>query len=173
MDNALLLSAGFEPLTVINWRRAVTLMVLEKVEVLEEYEREVRSPTTALRLPAVVKLHRWVRGTPHRVKFSRQNIFYRDNFTCQYCHKQHPSSQLTYDHLVPRSRGGKTTWTNIVTSCIRCNLRKGNKPLHAVGIHLLKLPEEPRWTPAIYPLINADHAPQVWKTYLNMAQGGR
>ena len=172
MENTLLLTAAYEPLKVIDWKRAVTMVLLEKVEVLEEYARQVHSPTLSVALPAVVKLKRLVRRAPQRVKFSRQNIFYRDNSTCQYCHKQHPSHQLTYDHIVPRSRGGKTCWTNIVTSCIRCNLRKGSKSLKAVNYTLLSLPREPSWMPAFAPQINSDTAPDLWRDYLAWSKTG-
>ena len=169
MDNTLLLTAGYEPLKIINWRRAVIMVLLEKVDVIEEYARYVHSPTMSICLPAVVKLKRMVRRTPQRVKFSRQNIFYRDNYTCQYCHNAYPPHKLTYDHIVPRSQGGKTTWTNIVTACIRCNLRKGSKPLHDVNFRLLKNPEEPKWLPAFTPQFNVDAAPEPWRDYIAMA----
>jgi len=172
MENTLLLSASYEPLSIIPWKRAVLLVLLDKVEVLEEYARAVRSPSVSLQLPAVVRLQRLVRRGPRRVKFSRQNIFHRDNFTCQYCHKPHPPSQLTYDHIVPRSRGGQTTWTNIVTSCIHCNLKKGNKPLHALNVALLKPPVEPRWLPAFSNLLHLEQAPPAWRDYLAWGNEG-
>lgn len=166
MESTLLLSATYEPIKVISWKKAVVLMFLDKVDVLEEYTREVHSPTTALRLPAVVKLHRYVKNLPRRVKFSRQNLYQRDDYTCQYCHKVHPSSQLTYDHVVPRSRGGQTTWTNVVTACIRCNLKKGNKMLHQMNVRLLKEPREPAWLPMLGAQVGLESAPDVWREYL-------
>ncbi len=166
MDHTLLLSSGYEPLKIISWKKAITLVFLEKVEILEQYAQVVRSPTLEVHLPAVVRLHRYVKYLPQRVKFSRQNLFFRDNYTCQYCNKQHPPSQLTYDHVVPRSYGGKTTWTNIVTACKRCNHRKGNKLLHAVDFTLVQTPEEPRWMPMFSPAFQTDAAPPVWRTYL-------
>ena len=171
MENTLLLSAGFEPLRVISWKKAVTLTVLGKVDVLEEYGREVHSPSLTLRLPAVIKLIRYLKPVPKRVKFSRQNLFFRDGYTCQYCHRRFPMHQLTYDHIVPRSRGGKTSWTNVVTSCTRCNLRKGNKPLHSLNYRLLKRPEEPRWLPQFAALLPRDSAPDLWQNYLALARG--
>ncbi|MCH7478311.1 MAG: HNH endonuclease [SAR324 cluster bacterium] len=171
MDHTLLLSVGYEPLKVISWKKAVTLVFLEKVEVVEEYQREVHSPSVTFRLPAVVKLNRFLRPIPRRVKFSRQNIFFRDNYTCQYCHRPHPAHQLTYDHIVPRSKGGKTSWTNVVTSCIRCNLRKGSKPLHATNFNLLKKPEEPKWLPQFSHAFPLETAPLAWRDYLAFAEG--
>ena len=166
MDHSLLLSAGYEPVKVIPWKKAITLVFLGKVEVLEEYDTEVHSPSVTFRLPSVIKLNRYIKPMPRRVKFSRQNLFSRDNFTCQYCHQSFPPSQLTYDHVVPRSKGGRTSWTNVVTSCQRCNLRKGNKPLHALNLKLLNQPVEPRWVPEFMSFQILDDTPNTWANYL-------
>ncbi len=167
MESTLLLSATFEPIKIVSWKKAVVLMFLEKVDVLEEHARTVHSPTRALRLPAVIKLHRYVKNLPRRVKFSRQNLYHRDDYTCQYCNTVHPSSQLTYDHVVPRSRDGETTWTNVVTACIRCNLKKGNKLPQQANLKLLKEPHEPKWLPVFGPHLGMDSAPSVWRSYLS------
>ena len=95
MENTLLLSAGFEPIKIISWKKAIILVLLGKVEVLEAYQREIHSPSLTLNLPAVIKLRRFLKPIPKRVKFSRQNLFSRDNFTCQYCHHPYPATQLT------------------------------------------------------------------------------
>lgn len=170
MENALLISAGYEPIKVVSWRRAITLVVLGKVEVVEAYQREVHSPSLTLKLPAVIKLTRYLKPIPKRVKFSRQNLFSRDGFTCQYCHHTYPVNQLTYDHVVPRSKGGSTSWTNVVTSCVRCNLKKGNKPLHALNFRLLKQPEEPRWLPQFAQMQSRETSHPIWQDYLAYAE---
>lgn len=168
-DHTLLLATTYEPLKVISWKKAVTLLFLDKVEVIENYRRVVHSPSLQLELPAVVKLLHSVPRRPHRVKFSRQNLFFRDNYTCQYCMKPHPSHMLTYDHVLPRSKGGKTTWTNIVTSCIPCNLKKGNRLPQAASLRLHRPPEEPRWLPTLSLAIRRESAPTVWRDYLAWA----
>ena len=173
MDHTLLLAMTFEPLKIISWMKAMILVVLGKVEVVEAYDRIIHSASLALPLPAVVKLRRNVPRRPQRVKFSRQNIFFRDDFTCQYCNRQHPSYRLTYDHVVPRSKGGKTNWTNIVTSCIPCNLKKGNRLPQAASLRLLRLPEEPRWLPTISMSARIDTAPSIWQDYLQWGGNGR
>jgi len=147
MESTLLLSASYEPIKIISWKKAVVLSYLEKVEVVEHYERIVHSPSVSLPLPAVVRLHRYLKNLPRKVKFSRQNLYHRDNFTCQYCHQPQPAHQLTYDHVIPRSRGGETSWTNVVTACVHCNLKKGNKLLHQINYRLAKEPKEPKWLP--------------------------
>lgn len=166
MEPTLLLSASYEPIKVIPWKKAITLFFLGKVDVIEKYNKLIHSPSISVSLPAVVKLHRFVKHLPRKVKFSRQNLYHRDNYTCQYCHKSHPAHQLTYDHVVPRSRGGKTSWTNVVTACIRCNLKKGNKFLHQINLSLLHEPKEPAWLPVFSPHLVTGSAPAIWHTYL-------
>ena len=106
----LLLNQGFEPIKVISWQRAISLLFLGKVEVLEEYDRDIRSVNLIIKVPAVVRLLRAFRRHARPVKFSRVNIYARDNYKCQYCGKKASISELTYDHVVPRSQGGLTEW---------------------------------------------------------------
>jgi 5-methylcytosine-specific restriction endonuclease McrA len=146
MDRTLLLNTTFEPLAIVSWKKAVTLMFLEKVEVIKEYDREIKSVTRGIRLPAVVKLRRFVRNNHINIRFSRRNIFLRDDHTCQYCGERFEPRLLTCDHIIPKSRGGITEWTNIVTSCIYCNLKKADK-----------LPEEMKMFPRKKPQIGRAH----------------
>src|SRR5689334_7145196 len=107
MEQALLLNATYEPITVIDWQKAVTLLTLGKVEVLENHDREIRSVTFAIKLPAVVRLLRYVRvRRTEVVPFTRANIYARDEYSCQYCGAQFASEDLTYDHVVPAAQGG-------------------------------------------------------------------
>ena len=140
MENVLLLNITYEPLNIINWKKAITLLLLGKVEVLEEYGREIRSMSFTLRLPSVVRLLRMVRRPHAPVKFSRQNIYTRDKYSCQYCGTRLPPEELTYDHVVPKSRGGKTVWTNIVTCCMHCNRKKGGRTPAEARMTLIRAP---------------------------------
>jgi 5-methylcytosine-specific restriction endonuclease McrA len=167
MENVLLLNASFEPLRVINWKRALTLLFSGKVEVLEEYGREVHSVSLSVRLPAVVRLLKLIRIKPSGVKFSRQNIYARDRYECQYCGAKPPLHDLTYDHVVPRARGGATDWTNIVTCCIPCNRRKGGKPLEQSGLRLRRHPRKPGWGPYVVVTIGLRNPPDAWRGYLS------
>lgn len=167
METVLLLNASFEPLRVINWKRALTLLFSGKVEVLEEYGREVHSISLSIRLPAVVRLLKLIRVKPSGVKFSRQNIYARDRYECQYCGKRPPLSELTYDHVVPRALGGPTDWTNIVTCCIACNRHKGGKLLEYSGLRLRRKPRKPGWGPYIVLTIGLRNPPDAWRTYLS------
>ncbi|MDX2159402.1 MAG: HNH endonuclease [Hyphomicrobiaceae bacterium] len=127
---ALLLNADFRPvslfpLSLMSWQAAVSDVVSGRVTVIAEYEAVARSPSTELRLPAVVALRRYRKGR-QKVAFTRYNVFLRDRFTCQYCRARLPASALTFDHVLPRSKGGETSWTNVVTACGPCNSRKGS-----------------------------------------------
>jgi 5-methylcytosine-specific restriction endonuclease McrA len=165
-SQVLLLNASFEPLNVINWKRALKLVFLEKVEVLEVSEREVHSATHSLRVPAVVRLLRFVGFQKRDVKFSRQNIYARDKFRCQYCGEKLPPRELTCDHVIPRSRGGRTTWTNIVTCCRPCNRRKGGRTPAEAGFRLLRKPMRPSWVLGFHARFTLHQPPPSWRGYL-------
>ena len=135
---ALVLNADYRPLsyfplTLWQWQESVKAVFLDRVNIVAEYEREVRSPSWRMRLPSVISLKRYVTAT-RRPAFTRFNVFLRDTFTCQYCGDGFDTRDLTFDHMVPRSRGGITTWENVVTACATCNLRKGNRTAHEAGM---------------------------------------
>ncbi len=128
---ALVLNADFRPLSYFplstwNWQDAVKAVFLDRVSVLSEYEREVRSPSFSMRLPSVIALRDFI-PSARMPAFTRFNVFLRDGFTCQYCEARRPAPELTFDHVVPRARGGRTSWENVVTACGSCNLRKGSR----------------------------------------------
>jgi len=166
--NTLLLNAGFEPMRIVSWQRAFVLVFQEKVEILEEYAYFINTVTHRHRVPAVIRLFRWVnlkRGTPI-IRFSRANVYARDDFRCQYCYLRYSERELTLDHLFPAVRGGKKTWENIVTACIRCNQRKGDRTPEEAGLKLLRRPQTPRWLPGTFENIRTKSAPKVWEPYL-------
>ena len=123
---ALVLNADYRPLSYYplslwSWQDAIKAVFLERVTILEEYDRVVRSSRIEMRLPSVVSLKTYIKPARHPA-FTRFNVFLRDRFECQYCGD---GEELTFDHVVPRSRGGRTTWENVVTACSPCNLTKG------------------------------------------------
>lgn len=166
MDRTLLLNATFEPLAIVPWKKAVTLLFLQKVEVIREYDREVRSVTAQVPLPSVVKLRRFVRNNHTAVRFSRKNVFLRDDFTCQYCGKRLETKHLTCDHIVPRSRGGITEWTNIVTSCVRCNFKKGDKLPEEAEMLPRRKPTRPSGFYVLLLNLGIKTLPDYWKDYM-------
>jgi 5-methylcytosine-specific restriction endonuclease McrA len=166
MESVLLLNATYEPLRVISWKRAITLVTLDKVEVLETYERKVRSVTLAIRLPAVVRLLHLVRFRNHTIRFSRQNIYTRDKFQCQYCGRRMDSCDLTYDHVIPKSMGGRTAWENIVTCCLPCNKKKGGRTPTQARMHLIRRAKRPSWHPMLMITLRVAQTPDSWRDYL-------
>jgi 5-methylcytosine-specific restriction endonuclease McrA len=140
MMRTLLLTPWMAPHRVISWERSVVLVILGKVDVLEEYVEEIRSQSLALRTPAVVRLKRVGTSIRQAVRFSRMNVYTRDGFRCQYCGEKKAIHDLNYDHVVARVRGGKTVWENIVTSCYACNDRKGSRTPEEAGMALRRKP---------------------------------
>lgn len=141
----LMLSAAFEPMRRISWQRAMLLLVAGRAEVVEVYaDRTVRTVRVTFQMPSVMRAlggyHGSWRLTP---KFSRQNLWKRDGGKCAYCQRDVPIHKSTYDHVMPRSRGGKTAWTNIVIACVACNQRKGARTPEEAGMTLLVKPRRP------------------------------
>jgi 5-methylcytosine-specific restriction endonuclease McrA len=172
--HTLLLSAGFEPLRIVSWQRAFVLIFQQKVEILEEYGWCVRTVSRQFRVPAVIRLHRWIRFRRRVpiIRFSRANIYTRDSYRCQYCHRYFPEAELTLDHVIPVVRGGKKTWENIVTACIRCNQKKANRTPEEVGLKPLMRPQAPRWLPGMIGSIRMKSAPEIWERYLRSGTEG-
>src|SRR5256886_6929573 len=140
MELTLLLNATYEPLRVVNWQKAITLLWQGKVEVLEVYDREIHGVSISFKLPAVMRLLKMVKlREAHRsVKFSRINIFTRDGVRCQYCRRKFRTEDLTFDHVIPIAKGGNKTWENIVTACWGCNNRKSGRMPEEAGMHLMR-----------------------------------
>jgi len=162
----LLLTQGYEPIQIISWQRAITLLALDKVDVIEEYDAHIRAPSVIVRVPAVVRLRRAFRRHAKPVKFSRVNIYARDGYRCQYCARSCTTDELTFDHVVPRSVGGKTTWENIVSACCECNRHKANRTPVQAGMKLLEKPVRPSWMPSVEVRVSARSVPDAWRDYV-------
>jgi 5-methylcytosine-specific restriction endonuclease McrA len=162
----LVLDVGMRPLRVENWQRAICDIFLGKVEVLEySKDRTIQGVSRAWPMPSVVRvLHNFKRDRI-RVKFSRLNIYTRDGFKCQFCGQRFLSEDLTFDHVIPRSRGGKTTWENIVTACVGCNKAKADRTPAEAHMKLLKQPRKPVYLPAMTVKMDTQRVPEEWKPY--------
>ena len=141
---ALVLNADYRPLSYFplslwSWQDAIKAVFLERVNILEEYERVVHSPSFQMKLPSVVSLKTYIKPARNPA-FTRFNVFLRDRFECQYCGD---GNDLTFDHVIPRSRGGRTTWDNVVTACAPCNLLKGGRLASQSGMHPKNRPHRP------------------------------
>ncbi len=141
---ALVLNADYRPLSyyplsVWAWQDAVKAAWLDRVQIVAEYDDYVHSVSTKIKIPSVVVLRDYVKPQ-RKVAFTRFNLFLRDEFSCQYCGT---AGDLTFDHVVPRARGGRTSWENVVAACSKCNLRKGSRSLRQSGMSLRKPPRQP------------------------------
>jgi 5-methylcytosine-specific restriction endonuclease McrA len=163
----LVLNYSFEPLHFTNARRAIMLLLSGKAEAVEASPRVLRSPSRVFALPAVIRLATFIRKPfLDRVAFNKKNILRRDGYTCQYCSRR--GERLTVDHVLPRSRGGDTSWTNVVAACLKCNLKKGNRLPHEVSMRLLREPIHPRFVFSTHMLRHphADSLLDSWRKYL-------
>ena len=166
MDSVvLLLNADYEPLNVCDLRRAFRLVFGEKAEVIHYDHTEVRTPTTVLRAPSVIKLQYRIKRPRPRIRLSRREVFARDGHRCQYCGQR--ATHLTLDHVVPRHRGGEHSWSNLVAACSSCNHRKGGRRPEEAGMRLRKRPLEPKYDIfTVYSSYLADPRNEAWRDYL-------
>lgn len=167
MNRTLLLNATYEPLRVISWQRAVSMLCVGKVEVVKSYDRILRAVSWSLKMPAVVRLTSFVQRQRMRIAMTRQNIFLRDNYQCQYCLKKLSAKELTRDHVLPRSKGGGMTWENIVSACVACNGNKGCRTPAEANMRLAKKPERPRGLLGKYALNLGSKPEESWKDFLS------
>ncbi len=163
----LVLNASYEPINVCTVRRAVVLVLKQRAEVLERTDRDLHAESLTVARPAVIRLMTYVRvpRDAHSRKITRRAVFARDRWTCQYCGTERNS--LTVDHVVPRSKGGSSTWDNIVACCAPCNRRKGDRLPKQVGMRPRRKPAPP--SPAIFVHVATPRIPAVWQQYLAAA----
>ncbi len=159
----LVLNATFEPINVCTVRRAAVLLLKEKAELVEQAAWGLRAESITLPRPMVIRLVSYVRvpRDTHRRKITRRAVFARDSWMCQYCGAR---SNLTVDHVVPRSKGGHSSWENIVASCAPCNRRKGDQLPPQVGMTLRRPPRSP--SPHIFIHVASPSIPSAWRQYL-------
>lgn len=162
------LNASYEPMRVIPWQDAIGMWLKGTVEIVAEYAERVYRAIDGWsgRMPAVIRLKRYISEHKHKVKFSRRNVFGRDSYACLYCGVQPGSEELTYDHVLPRSRGGKTTWENIATCCWDCNEKKADRTPDEARMVLRVKPYKPTMRPMLGLALNMPHTPDEWRDFL-------
>ena len=138
MGKVLLLNASYEPLNICSWRRALVLIMKGKAEEIENNGHFINK---YFNTPTVIRLRQYVAVPYKELPFNRKNILHRDNHTCQYCGRK--SVDLSIDHIIPKSKGGKSTWENVITACVKCNTKKADRTLLEAGMKLLKKPTKP------------------------------
>jgi len=163
-SSVLVLNRSYVPINITSLKRAFTLFYQGLAKAVDQefatfdfkswselsvaaHHETIGLVNRSVRIPRVILLTMYDRVPSRHVRFSRHNIYLRDNNTCQFCGRKYPRSDLNLDHVVPRSRGGKTVWENVVTSCIACNRKKGGKLPHEAGLKLVRQAVRPRWTP--------------------------
>tara|TARA_R110002124_G_scaffold131136_1_gene293224 strand:- start:166 stop:669 length:504 start_codon:yes stop_codon:yes gene_type:complete len=164
MKPVLVLDASYRPIKQISWQKAMILFFQDKIEVIREYDDTwINSPSKKFKLPSVIRLINYIFKLPWGIKLTRTNIFIRDLGRCQYCDKRLSKGRFTIDHVIPRSKGGKTAWENLVTSCGRCNTHKGDSLLKDIDFMLKKIPVQPK---NIFFVSTLDETPQSWIDFL-------
>jgi 5-methylcytosine-specific restriction endonuclease McrA len=181
----LVLNKTWTPINVTTARRAIVLSFLELAGIVDvpsfelfSFENWVkRGPTNgkvihgvdvAFDVPEVVVVKQYDKVPTGGIVFSRRNLYRRDRFACQYCHAKPGSEELTIDHIVPKSRGGRTTWENCVLACLNCNTRKGNRSPREASMTLQTTPKKPAWSP-LYAFARRSNRPKSWDAFLSEA----
>lgn len=189
----LILNHTYRPHEIVDWKEAVFRMFRGKLEVLVQYDEvltvlgrnhlatfpELRlalrqvigtdAESITIKVPAVAVVRRKIALVKSGAKFSKINVCLRDDFTCMYCGKKLPMSQLNYDHVIPRDQGGKTVWSNIVMACYPCNSKKANKTPEEAGMRLLTIPRQPKTLPMPEPRIDQGSVPEEWLPFITAA----
>jgi 5-methylcytosine-specific restriction endonuclease McrA len=160
----LVLNASYEPINVCTVRRATVLILKERAEVLEHAEWSLHAESFSMSRPVVIRLVTYVRipRDAHSRKITRRAVFARDKWACQYCGTTH--GNLTVDHVIPRSKGGGSSWDNIVTCCAPCNRRKGDRLPKQANMHPRNAPKPPPAT--IFVHVATPRVPEQWQSYL-------
>ena len=162
----LLLNQSYQPLMTLGAKRAIILSFTDKVEVLERYLDEIRSINLSIYIPSVIRLKDYVKLNQKKIPLSRKNILKRDNHICQYCNSK--SKFMTIDHVIPKDKGGRDSWENLVAACVPCNTKKGNKLLKDIDMILLKKPKAPSFLFNIQSELS--NSQDSWKPYLFMKE---
>lgn len=163
-QRVLVLNASYEPFQLISTRRAVVLLLQEKAELVEAAQQRLRALGCSFAVPLVIRLVRYIK-IPRRLRLpcSRRGVLARDRDVCQYCGAQPGRAHLTVDHVLPRSRGGQTTWENVVTACRECNHRKGGRTPEEASMQLLSVPRQPQYV--AFALLGELERHDVWRKY--------
>ena len=156
------LDAAYRPIEVISGTDALVMCLIGKARTVETYDKVIRSTSQVFKIPAVIVLCRVIKFRFNALHCNRKSIFARDKHICQYCQNSFGDKELTLDHILPKSRGGDKTWTNIVAACKKCNQKKGNKTPDEAGMTLMKAPKKPKNSF----FDSRSNIQQIWKDYL-------
>lgn len=169
MQRVLVLDSLYQPSRIVSWERAICMLYDERAEIVEATDEVIRSPSVAMHMPSIIRMVRKARGKKVSIKFSRANVLLRDGHQCQYCGGDFEPHELNYDHVIPRSRGGRTEWDNIVAACYPCNSKKGNRTPDEAKMKLLRQPKKPVWLPVVPKKFDLRSVPEAWRPYFGKA----
>jgi 5-methylcytosine-specific restriction endonuclease McrA len=169
MSEVLVLNFSYEPLGVTDLKRAVRLLFARKAEVVHA-GGELRSVTSAFPLPSIVRMLYYIKRHRKTVALTKKNVLLRDDYVCGYCSSRGGLSSMTVDHILPKSRGGRSSWTNLIACCSPCNTRKNNRTPDEARMPLRKTPREPRFIPWI--VVKRNTHPTEWTKYLTLYSVG-
>ncbi len=158
------LDSSYRPIEIIDALEALVMCFVGKAQAIETYKKEIKSVSSAFKLPAVIILNRIVKFRFNGMVPNRPNILWRDDNQCQYCAKKFAPKELTLDHVIPKSRGGRNTWENLVVACKKCNQKKGAKIPQESGMHPLKKPIKPKLS--VLKSVSEAEMSELWKNYL-------
>ena len=164
----LLLNYSYEPIMIVSIKKAIILYILNKIDIVEKSDNNIRSLYLSVPIPYVVKLRNYLYVKPRQLALTRGNIIKRDDGVCQYCGLK--SALMTIDHIIPRNKGGKDSWNNLVTACKKCNIYKGNYLLHEIDMKLLKKPARPSY---LLHLQKYKGKHSTWDPYLYLKREGK
>ncbi|MDX9754691.1 MAG: HNH endonuclease [bacterium] len=165
-ERVLVLNSTYEAINICSAKRALVMILAGKADVVENSFQQIHAARLAMPRPEVIKLRRFI-NLPYRpIPFCRKNILLRDNYSCQYCGKQFSPEHLTLDHVIPISKLGKDSWTNVVTACKKCNHQKGNMTLDEAGMRLLHRPQKPTLPTYLHLVRLIGQKRDVWRKYL-------
>lgn len=165
------LNSGYEPIGLVSWKKAIKKVLSGKAEVLDVQDSLLRYSNITDKKPAVIRIFKYHKAHCY-VRLNRENIFARDQYVCQYCGKKFKAKELTLDHIIPQSRGGPNSWTNLVTCCDSCNNKKDNRTPEEANMPLRTLPTRPNWLPAILvKAIKNTGIPPQWARWLDWVTG--
>lgn len=171
MSDCLVLDVSYQPISCTTWQTAIVWVLDKVVEVVDEHpDRYIRTPSWKVNMPSIVRFLKPI-SRKRAIKFSRQNVYARDRARCQYCHMRVSRDGWTYDHVIPRAQGGKTTWENVCVACVTCNQRKGGRTPEQAGMRLHSTPVRPKRLPdvASFQMVYKKGMPEAWGDYLRNA----
>ncbi len=165
-ESVLVLNSTYEAINICNVKRAIILIFNETAVILENNCHEIRSPSITIEAPSVIRLTRYINLANKQVVLTRKNVLIRDKNTCQYCGKEFSPSELTMDHIIPKSASGKTKWDNVVACCKKCNNKKGRKTPWQAKMSLVKKPSSPNYIYFLHIMRHIGSNNKTWMKYL-------